>query len=101
MRRRIAIVAVVLIVAAAVFGWQRGQRAGGGPLTLYGNVDIREVSLGFRVGGRLAEMHYEEGDRVEAGALLATLDDEPYREALRAAKEIGRASCRERGEIRG
>ncbi len=49
---------------------------------LYGNVDIREVELGFRVAGRLAEMRFEEGDEVEAGTLLASIDAEPYREAL-------------------
>jgi HlyD family secretion protein len=45
-----------------------------GPLTLYGNVDIREVDLGFRTGGRIAEIPVEEGDRVRKGALLAQLD---------------------------
>lgn len=46
----------------------------GGPLTLYGNVDIREVDLGFRVGGRIAEIPVEEGARVTRGTLLARLD---------------------------
>jgi len=89
MPKRIAVAAVVLAAAAAAaaaFWWQGNQRADRGLPTLYGNVDIREVALGFRVGGRLVEMHYEEGDRVDAGALLAKLDDEPHREALRAAK---------------
>jgi len=45
-----------------------------GPLSLYGNVDIREVDLGFRVGGRIAEIPVEEGARVRKGALLAELD---------------------------
>ncbi len=45
-----------------------------GPLSLYGNVDIREVDLGFRVGGRIAEIPVEEGARVKAGTLLARLD---------------------------
>src|SRR5690606_35290694 len=41
--------------------------------------------LGFRVAGRVDAMHHEEGDRVTAGAPLAALDDEPYRDAARAA----------------
>src|SRR5690606_21711754 len=66
-----------------------------GPLTLYGNVDIREVDLGFRVPGRLRAMHREEGDRVAAGDLLAELDDEPYRQSLRAAvAQVGIAEAR-------
>lgn len=55
-------------------------------LRLYGNVDIREVQLGFRVAGRLQAMYFEEGDAVAAGDLLAILDDEPLREALAVAE---------------
>jgi HlyD family secretion protein len=54
-------------------------------LTLYGNVDIREVQLGFRVAGRLQAMQFEEGDAVKTGDLMATLDDQPLREALAVA----------------
>lgn len=54
---------------------------------LYGNVDIREVSLGFRVGGRLAEVAVDEGDAVKAGDRLARLDEAPYRYAVVAAEE--------------
>jgi HlyD family secretion protein len=55
-------------------------------LRLYGNVDIREVQLGFRVAGRLQEMYFEEGDAIAAGDPLATLDDEPMTEALAVAQ---------------
>lgn len=48
-------------------------------MILFGNVDIREVSLGFRVAGRLAKLSYDEGDPVKSGEVIAKLDDEPYR----------------------
>src|ERR1700719_1338116 len=32
-------------------------------LTIYGNVDIRDVNLGFRVPGRIAAVLKDEGDR--------------------------------------
>jgi HlyD family secretion protein len=54
-------------------------------LTLYGNVDIRELELGFRVSGRLVTMNVDEGDTVEAGQVLAELDAQPFRDALSAA----------------
>jgi len=57
-----------------------------GALTLYGNVEIREAVLGFRVPGRVTEMAFDEGEKVEAGTLLARLDAEPYEESLRTAE---------------
>ncbi|MGL4566204.1 MAG: hypothetical protein ACRCVD_12995, partial [Halioglobus sp.] len=71
---RKAIVVLVLLLAAGFAAytlWPRDALHDG--LTLYGNVDIREVQLGFRVGGRLEQMLFEEGDAVTAGTLLASL----------------------------
>ncbi|OHX10384.1 secretion protein HlyD [Chromobacterium sphagni] len=53
--------------------------------TLYGNVDIRELSLAFRVSGRLALVQVDEGDSVQPGQILARLDAEPLRNSLNAA----------------
>lgn len=41
---------------------------------LHGNVEIRQVDTGFRVGGRIAAVLVEEGERVQAGQVLARLD---------------------------
>jgi len=67
----------------ARLGWRHTDAAN---LTLYGNVDIRQVQLGLRVGGRIAEMIVDEGDRIEAGQVLARLDAQPYEDAVRAAE---------------
>jgi HlyD family secretion protein len=88
-RRQIIILAVVaaLIVAAVAtrgFGLI-GDRADR-ELTLHGNVDIRQVDLGFRVSGRIARMPFEEGARVAAGAVLAELDTQPLQDTLAAAE---------------
>lgn len=58
------------------------------PLTLYGNVDIRDVNLGFRVSGRLLALNVDEGDKVQSGQLLARLDSEPYQREVNAAKAL-------------
>ncbi|HVJ03085.1 MAG TPA: secretion protein HlyD [Sphingomonas sp.] len=76
-RRRLvvlAVVAVLLIAAIATggFGLLRSARDTG--LALYGNVDIREVDLGFRVNGRISGIGVDEGDKVTQGQLLATLE---------------------------
>lgn len=55
-------------------------------LTLYGNVDIRYVNLGFRVSGKITQMYFNEGDFVPAQALLAQLDTAPYQAALEKAQ---------------
>ncbi len=43
-------------------------------LTLYGNVDIRQVSLAFEQAGRIQSMNVQEGDKVQQGQVLATLN---------------------------
>ncbi|MDE2303278.1 MAG: HlyD family efflux transporter periplasmic adaptor subunit [Sphingomonadales bacterium] len=79
-RKRIAILLVVAVLVAMAV-WTRGfglAGAGGdAPLRLYGNVDVREVDLGFRVGGRIGAIAVDEGDAVHAGAVLARLDPAP------------------------
>ena len=55
-------------------------------MVLYGNVDIRQVDLGFRVAGRLEKMVFEEGDEVKTGDVVATLDKAPYEASLATAQ---------------
>lgn len=43
-------------------------------LTLYGNVDLRQVSLAFDDSGRIDTILVQEGDEVHKGQLVATMD---------------------------
>ena len=75
------ILAAVLLVGVAValgwyFLWDRTQ----GSLVLYGNVEIRQVDVSFRVDGRIAQVLVDEGDSVRAGQELARLDDDLLRQ---------------------
>ncbi|MDR2529574.1 MAG: HlyD family efflux transporter periplasmic adaptor subunit [Synergistaceae bacterium] len=63
-----------------------GARTAEKNLRLYGNVEIRQVLLGFRVPGRLDAIHYEEGQRVSSGDLLGVLDPLPYEIKLAEAR---------------
>lgn len=78
MNRRLIIAAaaaVLLAVAAfATSGFGLLASRDAGELSLYGNVDIREVDMAFRVNGRIATIEVEEGAKVEKGQLLATID---------------------------
>ena len=81
MKKRLLII-LVLLALAGIGAWlvhasrEEHERQ---VLRLFGNVDIREVNLGFRVSGRISEVLRDEGDEVKAGEILARLDDEPYR----------------------
>lgn len=86
-QRIIGVLVIVVVAAIGYTAWSHLVREeSAGQLTLYGNVDIREVELAFRVGGRLRSMRYDEGDAVAAGELLAELDPEPFEEALAVAR---------------
>ncbi|PVZ87061.1 secretion protein HlyD [Serratia sp. S1B] len=78
--------AALFLIAAAAYGVWHYQQQQTKPLTLYGNVDIRTVNLGFRVNGRLATLAVDEGDQIQPGQLLGKLDDAPYRNALQQAQ---------------
>ncbi|MBI2707311.1 MAG: secretion protein HlyD [Proteobacteria bacterium] len=63
-------------------------------LVLYGNVDIRQADLGFRVSGRIQEMRFEEGDVIKTGDVVAILDKAPYEADLAAARaELAQAEA--------
>jgi HlyD family secretion protein len=61
-------------------------------LTLYGNVEIRRVNLGFRVSGRITEILFKEGDKIEKGTVIARLDEEPFEDSLAVAQAQVRAA---------
>ena len=84
-----AIILLLVLVGAGMSGyayWQSRQ-SDHTPLTLSGNVDIREVKLAFRVAGRVQEVLVDEGDEiVQAEQLLAVLDNAPFQNVLNEAK---------------
>lgn len=78
---------VVILLAAVGFAgfhyWKTKQAsAAAGHITLYGNIDIRQVRLGFRVGGRLREVLLDEGEAVLPDMTVARLDDTPFQDDL-------------------
>jgi HlyD family secretion protein len=86
--KRLAIFIALLILAAAGYlayqKWLQDQQ----PLdvlVIYGNVDIRQVDLGFRVSGRVQSMPYQEGDLLHEGTLMSWLDKQPYEDEVKKA----------------
>ena len=77
------------ILGGATLAWQhsREDRAASTKLTLYGNVDIRQVQVAFKGSERIARMLAKEGDAVKEGELLAMLDTD----RLKANVELRKA----------
>lgn len=55
-------------------------------LTLYGNVDVREVSLSFNSSERISQMNAEEGDIIHKGDVLAVLNTVPLELSIARCK---------------
>lgn len=87
MKKLIPVVIVILcVVGGAAWFYHQPHIRKEIALTLYGNVDIREVTLGFRVPGKLVNLCYDEGDRVKAGEMVARLDAEPFSNQVASAQ---------------
>lgn len=75
MKRPILIIAAVCAAAIAVLAIRYFRDpSDSGVLELSGTVEVTEVSVGFKVPGRIAELQVEEGQETAAGARLAVLD---------------------------
>lgn len=48
----------------------------------YGNVDVRTVSLAFRVSGRLHTLNFDEGEDLKKGDVIATIESSIFKENL-------------------
>ncbi|MGD0192102.1 MAG: efflux RND transporter periplasmic adaptor subunit [Rhizomicrobium sp.] len=75
--KRAPLILLIVIVAGLAAGlgwWLLHRQAPSTALTLYGNVDLREVDLAFNNNERVAQELVEEGDHVHKGQLLARVD---------------------------
>lgn len=84
MLKKLFFVFVLAALVGAGYWYYENERLKGRDMSdaivVFGNVDIRDVSLGFRVSGRIAEVLYEEGDRVSQGQVVAVLDKKPFKD---------------------
>lgn len=79
MKKKIIILILLILAIGGTLGFLYFKnRKVGNELTLYGNIEIRQVDLSFQVSGRIEKLFKEEGDTVKQGELLAVLDDRDY-----------------------
>ncbi|MDX7321518.1 secretion protein HlyD [Providencia rettgeri] len=86
--RSVVVFIILILIGAAIGGYYYYQSQQDKTLTLYGNVDVRTVNLGFRVSGKLKSLSVDEGAKIIAGEQLGQLDDSPYINALNKAKGV-------------
>jgi len=85
--KKVFLLLLLLLVSGAAYSyynWENGQEHNDA-IVLYGNVDVRQVDLGFRVAGLIEEMKVDEGDEVKAGQLVGWLDKKLYQDQVREA----------------
>ena len=78
-RHKKALIVALLILAAIAIAiglvrFGRSSAKDQNQLTLYGNVDLRQVELAFNNSERISEVLVQEGDKVTRGQILARLD---------------------------
>ena len=91
-KKIIALVLILLIAGLCVFFYNASRKENPNELTLYGNIEIRQVDLSFQVAGLVSKLLKEEGDTVKKGELIAVLDEQDYNANFKKAEaEVERA----------
>lgn len=85
-KRAIVLVLLILVIGGTIGFLYFKNRKVTDELTLYGNIEIRQVDLSFQVAGKIKKMLKEEGDTVKQGELIAVLDDKDYVSNLEKAE---------------
>ena len=88
MKKSLIFLLLIIIGLSGYYLFQQRQRqaVNESEIRLYGNVDIRDVNLGFKVAGKVEQLLVDEGDQVKAGDLLATLEQKTFQDELTLAK---------------
>jgi len=84
-RKRIALIVlsvVAILIAINYFvDWRRARIVEGS-----GTVEARNIRVGSKVGGRIKEVLVSEGQRVDAGQVIVTFEDQELEAALQQAR---------------
>jgi HlyD family secretion protein len=80
-----ALILLAAAIAAGVYYYPRFSKKQEpiNQLTLSGNIEAHESLVGFKVTGRIVELPVEEGQQIQAGALIARLEDDDYKQKVR------------------
>lgn len=79
MKKKIVILILIIGVITGLYLYKHRVKPDPNELKLFGNIEIRQVDLSFRVEGKIAKMLVEEGDSVKKGQLIGFLDNTTYK----------------------
>src|SRR5260370_18357419 len=85
MKRRIPILIVLAaLIIAGVYLYPRFTKNSKpqNELVLSGNIEAHESLVSFKVQGRIVELPVEEGQSIQAGELLARLENDDYKQRV-------------------
>lgn len=79
-RKAVLLLLLIVVVSAAFVAWRwtRPRPVSTDTLTLYGNIDIRQVQLAFNDSERIQDLLVDEGSAVHAGQLLGQLEQKQF-----------------------
>ncbi|MCP1610691.1 HlyD family secretion protein [Azospirillum lipoferum] len=87
-RLLIAVALLALLGAGAAYGWRamQGNRLPAGFASGNGRIEANEIDIATKYAARVLTIPVQEGDLVEAGAVIATLDTRDLEAQLRSAE---------------
>ncbi|AWU97348.1 HlyD family secretion protein [Azospirillum ramasamyi] len=99
-RLLIAVVLLAILGAGAAYGWRamQGNRLPAGFASGNGRIEANEIDVATKYAARVQTIPVQEGDLVEAGAVIATLDTRDLEAQLRSAEAQLRQTRRAREE---
>ncbi|MBQ6515783.1 efflux RND transporter periplasmic adaptor subunit [bacterium] len=90
-KKILLLIIVILAVIICFFAFKKENKENETELTLYGNIEIRQIDLSFQVPGLVSKLLKEEGDAVKKGELIAVMDESDYDANFkRATAEVDR-----------
>jgi HlyD family secretion protein len=95
-RRAVAVAAALAVVLGVLLAWHRwlaGPALPPGVIAVSGRIEGDDAAVAAKTSGRIRAIHVREGDRVEAGQVLAVLDDDQIRAREQQAEAAARQAA--------
>jgi HlyD family secretion protein len=88
--KRISILAIFILFATGLFIWRRFHQkvVASDSVTIYGNVDIRQVQIAFNDNERIDKLLVDEGSVVRPGQLIGQLVQQHFSDAVAQVQSI-------------